>query len=261
MTTYLDALNGYLKLKTRYIKRINNAKQKIIKSLDSDKVKRERIKALLPPCIKCNKRVGTVFEEYNRTYVARCGSEQDPCDLDIRIKKPNVINLDEQSGVFREKVEDNRLAIMKVKYDMLFNLVDEDIGLKQFEEIQTYFKSNDAAYSSIFEYITQVNNEALENRDKIRKLEAEFNMFKVEFKQAIRQYEETESRSAIKEAIYIYINKFRPILDQIRSLKCKYNEIETDPLDDSVQVYKCNPYNQDDLEYEVEKAKIISNKK
>ena len=76
---------------------------------------------------------------------------------------------------------------MKVKYDMLFTLVDEDIGLKQFEKIQESLKSNDAAYSSMFEYITQINEGALENKEKIRKLEAEFNMFKVEFKQSIKQ--------------------------------------------------------------------------
>ena len=48
-----------------------------------------------------------------------------------------------------------------------------------------------------------------------------------------------------------FFYKFYPV-------KCKYNEVETDPLDDSILVYKCNPYNLDELEYEVEKSKKIS---
>ena len=66
---YMKTLEYYFRIKTRYEK-------------NKDK------------CISCKKQGGTIFEYTNNQYKARCGSNTEPCKLNIVIQLGKYISRD-----------------------------------------------------------------------------------------------------------------------------------------------------------------------
>jgi hypothetical protein len=265
METYLKTLDEYLKLKNKYDTKINNKKNNIIKSNLSMQEKKEAFKNIAVPCFKCKSKDGVIFSIRNRTHIAKCASKT-PCGLDIKIKQPNVVNLETKFNEFKKELELIKVKIIKIKYDILFKLIPEDEGLMIFEEYKNIFNEQNEAAESIMEQL--VNN--IKSTDKMKidnsLLTDQFNAMVFEVKQNMNNFQKDNNSQYVKNAVEIYLQQILPTLKNIRDNKCKYNAIEPlqpfeplHPLANPPSLYKCNPYDLNNLEYIVTDPKIITN--
>ena len=87
-------------------------------------------------CIYCGKEGGTIFEEKERKYIARCGNTSKPCKLDIRIEKPYVMRTDEQLHDIRDTEQQLKLKIMKLRLDYLFEHIGNETLEKDYETLK-----------------------------------------------------------------------------------------------------------------------------
>ena len=85
-----EAIAYYYKLKGDYDKKYAHAKHTIFQSRNdiSDKKRKAKIKKIKRKCVKCKQSGGTIFSNSNGILIARCGNKENPCSLDIQIKKP-----------------------------------------------------------------------------------------------------------------------------------------------------------------------------
>jgi hypothetical protein len=74
------ALSTYFNLKNKYEEVFNKQKDKLYKDVKNRKARRKPYINLLKnrQCIYCGKEGGTIFEEKERKYIARCGNTSKP---------------------------------------------------------------------------------------------------------------------------------------------------------------------------------------
>ena len=96
MTSYLEQLNEYYKLKKNYEESIENQKNIILYGQQYKKLsireKRYEYQKIKHKCINCKRPVGSVFsvkydnENMTRVLTAKCGDKVNPCPFNIIIQ-------------------------------------------------------------------------------------------------------------------------------------------------------------------------------
>jgi hypothetical protein len=73
-----------------------------------------------PKCINCERTVGTIFKNEIQNEIrilkATCGSETEPCDLNIELSLGIYINVFEQ-------IEEMKKELTKIKNDIIFYML------------------------------------------------------------------------------------------------------------------------------------------
>jgi hypothetical protein len=271
---YELALNEYFKLKNKYNKIfLKNKKRAWKDSIKNNKknirTAKDFIQNMKGSCISCKRKVNTIFENKNGIYYAYCGSQDHPCKLNIQLQKPQYSNLFDLLEIFRKDIEDNQTQIIKLKYNMLFELLNNDDYIEIFENINNEYKNNNSTYNSLLDIINTNILEQNDNNKHITLLQKKLNINISNLKNLIKEYTETpQNIYLMKDVIALYNKEISPILEEIRYNKCKNNiidiintEHEFIHEDDELIYYKCIPYNKNIQEYLIQDSKIISNKK
>jgi Leucine-rich repeat (LRR) protein len=221
---FMESLNTYFKMKTDYQTQVYNIKKQVYKKAKSKKIARKMIAELKPKCINCDRPVGSLFSNEGRTYVARCGDANAPCNLDIRIFAGEFGNIDSYLTTFQELIQNNKEEIIKQKLDTLFNYIDERESIVLFKQkLEEYTESNTFLKELNNEYIDIFFNE--EKKEKMQKKIEHISKIQERFNDLIVKYKHSDNREILKDAMNIYVNEIKPEMDNLQMMKYETMEI------------------------------------
>jgi hypothetical protein len=246
-----DALNEYFKLKNTYEITIYNMKKTVFEKADTKRQAKREVLTIKPPCIKCKRPVGTVFSKKNGRYNAICGDSTKPCGLDIQIYVGDSnMQLNYMLEIFREESEELKDNIIRQKLDTLFNYTTEQESIKLFKEELEKYNSD----SSIYKKLLDKKNDLYHSIDKkhlIEKKNDEIFHLKERVNALLKEYENTQNKEILKEAVHIQIKEIQPEIRNLRNLKYEIMELNS---------YTENYQNKYSLyQYPVELTKLDSN--
>lgn len=248
METYNSDVLNYYKLKQSYQHNIDMKKYSIFqnKTLSSNE-KRERLKKIVKKCINCKKEGGTVFDESNGMLKAKCNNVTQ-CDLNINIKRRFFNNALDLSKTYDKQSENLKMRIIITKLDYLFGINNskEDI-IEKFNvlkvELSNIGEKQILLNKDYGDIISGIHRNPLLN-DAAIDLENEI----YEMKQLYKEYLEKPSNIYIENMIELYINKIKPIAEEIRKMKYEHYKIEEI---DNEHILFAEPYFKSRLDKEI----------
>lgn len=259
-TNYKDALNTFFSMKNEYETKIHNKKKQIYDREPNKKIARQLIKRYIPECVKCKRKVGSVFSKKDNTYTIICGDTKNPCNLDVQIFAGTLTQFHLLLDVLKEGFDETRDIVIRQKLDTLFEYVSEEQSVKLFKKQNELYTSNESLYKEQLEKYNEMYN----NLDTARRIqEKQDKLFSLieKNKDLIDEYKKTNNREFLKAAVDLQINEISNEVQNIRILKHEIMEIitqdtnETFPLNTLFQ----NPVSISKLDYSSgEQQRVIS---
>ncbi len=261
-----EAIEEFYKLKHEYeTAYYNQVLYPIISSKKSTKEKRRAYeKARKPKCINCQRPVGTLFtitynnDLYEKYFKAKCGSNMDPCILDINIKKSIVENIEDIINNDNKDINKHKENIIKAKNNLLFGYIKKQESFETFEKITE--ELNEYVKFSIL--ITNKYIERVENPDKEKDLikkQTEINLYVKEFRDMCEEIKKNSNNSLIKTALDFYLNQMVPLINEITKLKYDIKFVEYDSDEDTYKlIEKKNKISKYEYIYGGDTSKVIS---
>lgn len=254
------ALSSYYTIKNQYTKKLITKKNKIINdSALGQKEKRQNIKKIKKQCVNCKRQVDMIFVEKGNQLVAKCGDVGKPCKLHIELDKGYVVNISKEIETLKKKVENNMLEIIKTKLDLLFNFINEEKAIQEFElKKENYEKSKKIfhKYKQLFQDVTDNDRKKEILREKLSEIynhEKEINLL-------LQKYRDEEKNQFVVEIIQIYKNSFLPKIKEMREIKYVYENMLFDKKEDNYTSEQMT-FTDKELEIYINEPKIISYKK
>jgi len=232
MSEYIEnSINEYYKLKNSYENEINKYKRNIINNPSlSWKEKKIEFQKLKPKCINCKRPGGTFFSikhdntTNNRHLRAVCGVIANPCNLNIDIVLGKYEELPFILRDTEKNIHEIKLNIIENKNKLLFGYITAETALNNFNEI----KSELAEYVAVLEeYLGEYNN-IVDNKETEAKLNEKIELseiYIVQLKAAIKQFNESNDVHYVSDAVDIYNTSLKPLLKEIMNLKYKENMV------------------------------------
>jgi Leucine-rich repeat (LRR) protein len=232
---FMESLNTYFKMKTEYHKQIYDIKKQVYKKAKSKKIARKMMAELKPKCINCDRPVGSLFSNKERTYVARCGDANAPCNLDIRIFAGEYEYIDSSLKQFQDGIQMYKEEIIKQKLDTLFNYIDERESISLFKKkLEDYTETNVIFKELNNQYIDIFFNE--EKKEKMQKKIEHISKIQERFNDLILKYKRSDNREILKDAMNIYVNEIKPEMDNLQMIK--YETMEINEHDNDSQLFQ-----------------------
>jgi hypothetical protein len=279
---YLDVLDTYYNLKNQYDTSYKNKRANIVKKHKNDfsKIKKD-IKNIKRYCINCKKLGGTLFSNSDGILTAQCTVEDNPCDLDIRISKGSIIDINDFYHQTMDDIEIDKINIISTKLDLLFGLENENITIKLFDDYKTDYKNNLKIIEEIDNFNSEKNSVEIQKKNPKKKGDIEIeniekkiflkskntelqNLIK-KYRDCIYKYKKQQKKSFLRDALLKYNNEILPLINNIRKVKYDEQNIKIftgDPEKDAsifiINNIKKSIENQEML---VKDFEIISNKK
>ena len=214
-------------------------------------------------CINCgNGPGGTIFSQVgigeNRKLTAICGCEE-KCNLNIEIYMGQSFHLPNYIDYYKERVLQLKRELSEYKYDLLFNLRDEEVVLTEFRTIKdqlaenldkllTYKKFFDKKNENIellgntLEIFQNMGEELVQNEEGeykvsrkkfVHLMQKHLNYLVSEFKTKTNDYKKTPSSVKLKENFNFLKNSVLKIQDAIRNEK--YHVIYMDTIENNAK--------------------------
>jgi hypothetical protein len=225
-TNYTDAINSYFAMKNEYETKIHNKKKQIYNKEPNKKIAKHLIRQYIPECIKCKRKVGSIFKKENDTYTIICGDTQNPCNLDVRIFAGTLTQFHVMFNALKEGFDDTRDLVIRQKLDTLFDYVSEEDTVKLFKQQNELYITNESLYNQYLEKYNEMYN----NPDTARRIhEKQTHMFSLieKNKELIDEYKKTNNREFLKAAVDLQINEIANEIQNIRILKHEIMEMIT----------------------------------
>ena len=214
-------IENYYKLKSDYDKQMTKLKKSILNNDElSISDKRNRFNLLRPKCIVCKNPVGSIFTIKDRTLIALCGATQnkgnfEPCSLDIKIKRPNVMLLNNVFDILSENLETIKEDIISTKIKSIFQLINEETAITQLDE----FKKTFTETNKLYENVKKKYKDVADNEDKketLKDLKKNIINKTTEIITLIKS--DTLNEQLSRDAVEIYINSLLPLIDELNKL-------------------------------------------
>jgi hypothetical protein len=223
--TYVETLNDYFKMKATYEKELHKLKRQAYKKAPTKKMGRNAVLSVKPACIKCDRRVGTIFSIKDSKYIAFCGDTRNPCNLDIQIYNSYLPYYRTYMKMYKDDIEDSKQKIICDKLDGLFSYITEEESIRVFnEEIITYNST-----TKLYEDFIKIYNDIYENNIKneliIKRNESIFKLTE-SMRSLLAEYKDTENIELLKQAIRIQLDQITPEARNLRMLKYEVMEME-----------------------------------
>lgn len=251
-TKYLEALDKYYEMKDQYETSINNEKKKII-AIPNLSWKEKRIKygELRPKCVNCGRPVGSVFsckevDDFERILSAVCGDKENPCPFNIKINLAETHDLRSLIKEEEEELKKHKQNIIMDKNDFLFGYITSEQAVKRFEEIREKVVTateNSQYFLTLFNVIT----DSSKKREVLDKVKTELYTNIENIKKMITDYDKTQNKQFITDAVEIYVNDMTPRLKKL--MATKYAKSYVDYMDDGTYKLVQLPYSIEKLEF------------
>jgi hypothetical protein len=251
-TKYLEGLDKYYELKDQYETSINNEKKKItsIPNL-SWKEKRLKYSELRPKCINCGRPVGSIFtckenKDFERILSAVCGDKENPCPFNIKINLAETNDLRELMKEDEESLMEYKKNIILDKNDFLFGYISSEEAVKKFEEIREKVitaTENTQYFLTLF----NVTTDSSKKKEMLNKTQKELYTNIENIQKMMSEYEKTQNKQFVTDAVDVYINDMTPRLKKLMNLK--YTSSYVDYEDDGTYKLVQLPYSIEQLEF------------
>ena len=251
-TKYLEAVDKYYEMKDQYETNINNEKKKIISIPNlSWKEKRLKYSELRPKCINCGRPVGSVFtckenEDFERILSAVCGDKENPCPFNIKINLAETNDLRDLIKEEEATLMEYKKSIILDKNDFLFGYISSEEAVKKFEEIREKVITA-TENSQFFLTLFNVNTDSSKKKEMLIKIQTELYTNIENIQKMMSDYEKTQNRQFVIDAVEVYVNDMTPRLKNLMNLKyaTSYVDYEDDGTYKLVQL----PYSIEQLEF------------
>ena len=218
---FYNDLKQYFKLKSKYEKKEKELKKNAYQKADTKKMAKNAVKKVKPPCIKCKRLVGTMFQKKNNTYTAICGDDTQPCKLNIKLYCGNYLHFDEGIDLFQNSLEDIKTNIIKQKMDNIFGYTDDETAKIKYEALlQDYNEEKD-----ILQEMYDRRDEVYENLDKkeqVKNKKRELFTYIEDNKAILDEFKQTKNKQLIKDLVF---NNVRNVHREARTISQIENEI------------------------------------
>ena len=218
---YVESLREYFHLKREYEITLMAARKAAYAKGRTRPNGIRLAKAVKPKCIQCSRLVGTIFEQRDRRYIARCGSKEKPCDLKIQLFRGDHVNRERMMELFRESLDENKESIISQKLDTLFGYLSEEKSAEKFkQQIKDY-----SAYNKTFSELKTEYEDLHANphkREMARAKLVQIHELKHAMKTMLAEYEKTGNEETLAVISNIYVNEYMP---EIRNLRMLHYEV------------------------------------
>lgn len=221
---YRECLLEYFKLKSKYETKLHELREKAFSKGKTLKQKTQLAKEVVPECIKCKRRVGTVFEQNDTHYIALCGSKDKPCELKIDLYRGNYDNLDFLLDLYGEMVENVKTEINQQKLDVLFNYISEERSLKLFSQKLEDYNFDSGFYKTLLEKYNELHSSKYKAELSKQKIT---NIYRLKYKMQsmLKEYELTQTRVIIQDIMNIYVKEYLPEIHNLRQINYEVMEM------------------------------------
>ena len=226
--------------------------------------KKEQVKALKKKCVKCHKGPGTIFTINSTNLEASCGNIENPCNFSIKIQRPIITNIKEHIENVKKNLQDTKVAIIRTKLNLLFNLENEEITTREFETFRDEFVENSDTFDTLTNYLHEKNSiDGVHKNKLLSKTKNVLNEKIFDFKKGITKYKiskKSDKNALLEETIFLYKNDIIPLENKITELK--YQEVFVDINSNKDTFKECNLIQNkntlDHLEYVIKEPEILS---
>lgn len=230
---YIEALNKYFKLKSKYesgLKKDRIAAYNAAKKNGAGKRGRAAAVArVLPKCVKCDRRVGTVFTIKNNHYIARCGDAANPCALNIKLYRGNCWPTHETVASLRDVIEDTKEMVIYTKLSSIFKYKTEKSAVDKFNELMNEYNDFNTFYSAVKNtYDLQYSDPSRDSLTQ-RKIDHIYKIIGA-IKTLVQQYEREGNPILLQTAVRMQIDELGPEIENLRRLKYEVMEMDEDTL-------------------------------
>lgn len=220
-----DAMNKFYMLKSKYKQDREKDKSDFFKKNKNASWKdiRFEFKKIVPKCVNCERRVGSIFEskvndDFERVLKAMCGDRKDPCPFDIEINLGITYDLRDLMNENEEETKNFKHQIILDKNDFLFGYIDSEQAVQKFDEI----KNEITGSIESSEYYLSLLNEKTDNVDKknnLKKIQTEVYTNISNIKKYAEEYKKTHNKQFMSDIARIYYQDMTPRLKEIMEEK------------------------------------------
>ena len=232
-TDYLECVNIYFKLKTKYEEQVRKLKRQAYDKGVSKKDSQRRASGVKAPCIQCGNNVNTIFKLEDNRYIAICGSQTKPCDLNIKLYKGEYSDIHQTMKFLYEEIQNNKQQMIVSKMDSIFKYISDETASKNFEKIMEDYQFVSGGFKDVEnDYETAYNNmetkqQMFRKKDQIYQIIESMDLLKDEYKK-------TGNDKLLVTLVEMYIRDLEPAFSNLRMLKFKRNYVDID--DSSIPV-------------------------
>jgi len=227
---FIEGLNTYYKLKSKYEANFNKEKNKIANIAGLSWTEKQiEFQKLKKKCVNCNRPVGSTFstrlDRHEKHLIALCGDRANPCPLNIDINTGITFDLNDMLNEDELALSTFKKDIIIDKNDLLFGYITSDEAVNKFDEI----KENVASTTNLYEYALQNYNNIVNNSEKkeaLNKQEIELYENVNTFKSIIKEYKQTENTQLVNDAVDLYVHTMIPKMKDIMKKKYSYSGVE-----------------------------------
>jgi len=263
-----DVINEYYKLKEKFETEMNINKRKIINNPSlSNREKRSEYLKLMPKCVNCKRpsKKGNFFSityypaddkvPEHRVFKAICGDLANPCNLHIELNKGIHQSLDEELDAISNEIKEAKNNIINDKNKLLFGLITTETAIENFDSNKEYITSLTSIYEN---YLDMWNKEVNNPTKKVELDEALVQSYKSigDIKDCIKKMNNMNDTQFAIDAATIYHTTLEPLLNKIRQLKYKVNEVSNDDNNYCRLIQK--KYKTDDILVSAYSSKVVA---
>ena len=214
-----DAIHGYYSLKEKYNSALEKRRQRLIndpvmnwKTLSAQQ-KAKRLSMIKPMCIVCKQDGGSIFTETDGKLKAICGNISQPCGFHIEVNRGKYISLETLMNEFRATKDE----IIRMKLDLLFQFINEDELLAQFDAVQHKLQEQMKMYTEFRTYYLSVTDNDDRRKDTVTHTRviaeriAQIKEYMTEFRES-----EWKNRSIIDDILVLYQQDIEPAFLKLR---------------------------------------------
>jgi len=185
-------------------------------------------KAVRPKCIRCDRPVGTIFEQRDRRYIARCGNTASPCELKIQLYRGNYTHYDSILSMFRERIDEHKDSIIVQKLDTLFGYLSENKSAEQFKKHLKEYSADTQTYRELEQEYADLHMNP-HKREMIRAKIRQIYELKTAMKTMLAEYEKEGNEETLAVISDIYIREYLPEIRNLRLLNYEVMEMNKKP--------------------------------
>jgi len=218
---FYNDLKKYFKLKSKYEKKEKELKKNAYLRADTKKMAKNAVKKVKPPCIKCKRLVGTIFQKKNNTYTAICGDDTQPCNLNIKLYCGDYLHFNQGITMFQNSIEDIKTNIIKQKMDNIFGYTDDETAKIKYDTLLQDYNEEKAFLQEIYEKKDEVF-ENLDKKEQINSKKRELFNYIEDNKAILDDFKQTKNKQLIKDLVF---NNVRNVHREARTISQLENEI------------------------------------
>jgi hypothetical protein len=226
---YKESLLAYFELKSKYEKKLFELKKKAHAKENTKKRKRMAAKSVIAPCVKCERKVGSLFYKKENIYYAKCGDPNSPCNLDIRLHDGITDLIEEHLKDIQTEINETKENIIKHKLDTLFNYIDEKDAAELYKTYLEDFNLDNNVLTMYLGKRSQVFHSEVKEKAINEKNEKLYSYVQ-DIQRLLKDYKESNNEEILKQAISIHINDIIPEMRNLRNIQYEVMEMEIDPI-------------------------------